>query len=274
MVSGEGCAQSMAFPEVTRVVYAINPLLEVICQLRFPPILRIESEPPATFQELIRNDYPYYACRNSLNLGFGLPPEMAAVFPRELSLPAGHQNHEFVSEDKQWILTLTRESLGLVCKSYHRWEDFRSRMEKSVNLLSTVYSPRFILRIGLRYRNLIRRSQLGLEGIDWSDLLKPWVAGAYASEHTKGDIITNSSQMTINLEDKKGQVLVSCGAVKFGERAEECYLIDADFFTSTQTEASHALERLDFLNAQSVRFFDWCIRERLHDALLGALPAS
>jgi len=32
----------MPFPEVKRVIYEHNPLDKVICQLRFPPILRIE----------------------------------------------------------------------------------------------------------------------------------------------------------------------------------------------------------------------------------------
>ena len=50
----------MTFPEVERIIYDNNPLDRVICQIRFPPILRIESELPTNFQEQIRRDFPEY----------------------------------------------------------------------------------------------------------------------------------------------------------------------------------------------------------------------
>ena len=51
----------MVFPNFERVVYKKNPLEEVICQLRFPPILRIDSGNAADFQDVIRQDYPLYS---------------------------------------------------------------------------------------------------------------------------------------------------------------------------------------------------------------------
>jgi hypothetical protein len=41
------------FPPSSRVVYRRAPLIEVVCQLRFPTLLSIESKPPADFQERI-----------------------------------------------------------------------------------------------------------------------------------------------------------------------------------------------------------------------------
>ena len=42
---------STPFPDTPRVVYNKNPLFEVLCQLRFPHILRIETEIPAAVPE-------------------------------------------------------------------------------------------------------------------------------------------------------------------------------------------------------------------------------
>ncbi len=50
----------MTFPSRQRIIYERNPLDRVICQVRFPPILRIDSEIPAVFQERIRKDFPEY----------------------------------------------------------------------------------------------------------------------------------------------------------------------------------------------------------------------
>ena len=42
------------FSNDERVIYAKRQLVEVICQLRFPEILKIEAHEPADFQDAIR----------------------------------------------------------------------------------------------------------------------------------------------------------------------------------------------------------------------------
>ena len=51
----------MIFPDTPRETYRHNPLKEVICQLRFPPILKITTASPAEFQEKIRSNFPLYS---------------------------------------------------------------------------------------------------------------------------------------------------------------------------------------------------------------------
>ena len=46
------------FSHETRCIYRKNQLAEVVCQLRFPEILKIETAVPADFQEAIRDEYP------------------------------------------------------------------------------------------------------------------------------------------------------------------------------------------------------------------------
>ena len=53
----------MLFADNTRYSYVNSPLIETICQLRFPTILSIGSTEPAQFQEAIRGDFPKYAAR-------------------------------------------------------------------------------------------------------------------------------------------------------------------------------------------------------------------
>ena len=51
----------MLFAPYERYQYARAPLVEVICQLRFPTILSIGAKEPAEFQEAIRKDFRPYS---------------------------------------------------------------------------------------------------------------------------------------------------------------------------------------------------------------------
>jgi hypothetical protein len=52
----------MAFLDnVERVLYEKNPLESVICQVRFPTILRVDSEVPSDFQDRIRGRFPIFS---------------------------------------------------------------------------------------------------------------------------------------------------------------------------------------------------------------------
>jgi uncharacterized protein (TIGR04255 family) len=257
----------MAFPDAKRVVYEKNPLEAVICQLRFPPILKIEAESPAAFQERIRAQYPLYAAKSALLLPAALPADVAALIAQGVPFGGGHNTHEFTSKDETWVLSLTRGFLALTCRSYERWESFKERLQIALVALQDVYAPAFFTRIGLRYRNVLRRSTPGLEGVGWADLLQPWMAGAFASLEAAGDIEHSAHQLLIRLPDGRSRAQVNHGLVQDGVTGEVCYVIDTDFFDGQQSEPQHALERLDFLNRQSGLFFRWCIQDRLHDAM-------
>ena len=48
----------MISPDNRRYAYGKAQLIEVICQLRFPTILSIDTREPADFQETVREAFP------------------------------------------------------------------------------------------------------------------------------------------------------------------------------------------------------------------------
>lgn len=257
----------MPFPDAERVIYEKNPLEEVICQLRFPPILRIDTESPSGFQERIRADYPFYKAKPALKLPAGIPAELAALIATDLPFGHGQAAHEFTSRDEKWTLSLTREFVALTCRRYDRWENFKDHLRVPLEALQALYSPPFFTRIGLRYRDVLRRSSLGLEEVGWAQLLQPWMAGALAVPEVAKDIEHSASELMLRLPDQHSRVRVHHGQAVDDKSQEQCYVIDADFFSEYQTETAHAIELLDFLNKQSRLFFRWCITDRLHQAM-------
>src|SRR5437016_5486281 len=169
------------FPEAPRVIYRKKPSEEVICQLRFPAILRIDAEPPASFQERIREQYPNF--RENPSSGFstmGIPADFARFFEAEFPFTSG-KTYEFASPDRSWMVHLDRDSLAVTTRAYERWEGFKEHLHYPFKALCEIYRPTFFARIGLRYKDVIRRSKLGLEGIPWSELLNPYIAAEFGA---------------------------------------------------------------------------------------------
>ena len=110
------------FSNDERVIYAKRQLVEVICQLRFPEILKIDVSEPADFQERIRRDYPQYEKKIEQ-----LPPQMVNGKP----VPQGTvNNYQFVSAEGQWRVSLTKGFIALSTYGYTRWEDFAQRLDR------------------------------------------------------------------------------------------------------------------------------------------------
>src|SRR5258708_3916112 len=102
------------FPPSPRVIYEKHPLTQVVCQLRFPPILRIQAEPPAAFQEHVRAHFPFMDRLPTVTLPEGVSPEFAQLIGAQL----GVQGYNFHSEDRQATISISHESISFLTKNY------------------------------------------------------------------------------------------------------------------------------------------------------------
>lgn len=257
----------MPFPESERVIYAKNPLEQVICQFRFPDVLRIGVSDPVGFQEKIRELYPIY--REKAEVAITIPPEIAQQIPQEIAgqFGPGKRAYDFVSGDGRWVVGLTNNFVALTDNNYERWEKFRDHFEVVFNALVEEYRPSFFTRIGLRYRNLIKKSELDLEDADWSNLLNRFIVGELASPEIKDSIDEIAHIILMNLDDGKSKVRMQHGFSKDNKGNVIGYVIDNDFFLDEQREISDGLGIITRFNEQNRRLFRWSITERLHKAM-------
>lgn len=268
----------MPFPNAERVLYRKNTLENVICQLRFPPILRIDAAPPAEFQERIRGAFPGFRqvplveAQFPPDIAATLPPDLMGTIPPEIfkhvfAGPQGNKNYEFSSEDGFSQINLTSTFIALSTKRYARWEEFKARLQIPMDALLDVYHPAYFTRIGLRYMNLIRRSALGLEGTEWRELLSPFITGVLGAREIAHQVKGLQQLYEIQLEDGRAMVKVLTTLVRPIDKGEESFLIDSDFSDPHKTDFGVAMERLDYLNARASRLIRWAITDRLHDAM-------
>ena len=197
----------------------------------------------------------------------GLPAELANFIAAQSPLRGQRVTYDFASEDEFWIVSLGKDSLALTCKKYERWEGFKRRLEGPLAALCTEYRPAFFSRIGLRYRNVIRRSALDLENANWASLLKPYLAGELSDPQVSDSVLHLAREAVIRLSEKGAVVRILHGFAEDDKSKEQLFLIDADFFVEQRTETKDAVNRLDYLKQQAGRLFRWCITDRLHDAM-------
>lgn len=152
-----------------RYLYARPPLVEAICQLRFPTILSIGAKEPAEFQEAIRAEYPRYAARSEYPMpkltGVGTPQPFGAA-------AAPVTNYNFISQDGKWKINLTNNFIALSTIGYRQWEDFAQRLDVVLAHFIRIYQPAYFERIGLRYLNAFSRKAVGMEDLLWDDLIQ------------------------------------------------------------------------------------------------------
>lgn len=252
--------------------YTKCPLEEVVCQLRFPVILSIDKELPASFQELIRGDYPEY----STNIERQQQVDFVATPGGVITQPAIQQeniNHCFASEDGNWQINLTSSFLALSTKAYDTWESFCGRLLLPVNALTQCYKPAYYTRVGLRYVDVYDRQRLGLQQTSWKELLNPAILGMAAAPGDEDDIQTVSQYAEIKLNEYESvmRVITNFGAEP-GSPAQitpDTFIVDTDTYSLKRFQVSgdEVKSCLDFMHANSTDYGRWMVTKKLFDAM-------
>ncbi len=260
----------MIFPEAPRVIYKKNPLDQVICQVKFPPILRIDADIPFEFQEIIRSDFPNYSS-STMILADLIPDELIKFAPKEFSSnlqQKGNVNHQFSTDDGAWAINLTNNFLSISTSSYTKWEDFKHKFEAPLNAFISIYSPPHFNRIGLRYIDLITRSSLGLTNRSWNELIQPYILGIQSNKDIIPSSVRSSLQTDeITLNSRNDIVRLIHGLAIKNDDQEILFVIDSDIFSESKTEVLHAIKLLNEYNLYARNIFRWSIKTTLHEAM-------
>ena len=249
------------FSNDERVIYAKRQLVEVICQLRFPEILKIDVSEPADFQERIRRDYPQYEKKIEQ-----LPPQMVNGKP----VPQGTvNNYQFVSAEGQWRVSLTKGFIALSTYGYTRWEDFAQRLDRVLAAFS------WFPRVGLRYVNAFRREALGLDGMLWKELITPGFLGLMGEEDAQETaFLKHELSATFQVPGgakanvKSGPGLLRKVNNRTRETTEEkVFMLDLDLFMDSKIELGQAVPALNIVHENAGSLFRAALTDTLSDAM-------
>ena len=245
-------------------------LREVICQLRFPAILSIDTKEPADFQEAIRAVFPRYALKQDR-----LPPKLTVVngttqVENQPTIP----NHHFLSADNKWKLNLTRDFISLSTVAYTSWEAFGKTLDQPLAQFIKLYQPAFFQRIGLRYVNMVSRQALDLGGEPWSELIEPPYLGILAEEDISEQATRQSTVDFDTALDSSCRVKVHAGPGMVKQNTpnaqaekEVKFVLDFDLYMRGEIQPMLAAGALETLHGHSTALFQGAITDKLRRAM-------
>ena len=240
----------MLLSQRPRTRYAKAPVHEVICQLRFPTILSINSADPAEFQDRIRAVLPQYVKREERPV------------PKPGQNAETVNNYHFLSADGKWKLNLTRDFISLSTLAYPGWEDFARMLDKPLAEFIQVYQPAYFQRIGLRYVNIVSRKKLDLEGTPWSELFTPAYLGPLAV--TAEFSVKMDSSSTAKIKTGTGRLQARPGTP---QDPEEKYILDLDLSMGGNLPCTFAAGALETLHGHAVPVFEGAVTDTLRRAM-------
>lgn len=256
------------------VIYERNPLAEVVCQVRFSSAPELGAEVTEDVREELRKQgYTEESAEQVLN--FKLSP---AVSPGQQLPPSITKIFHFAAPDGAWRFTYCSDFMALTCSRYSGWSEFLPRMLNGIAPLIRKFPALSVSRLGLRYKDVIEREPLGLEGTPWPELIQPFLLGPLmpnafsdGGRMDEGDLTSFLSQAVLQLEDCKLLLQSSLLSADVGNR--RAFLIDADFFDENNfgerflADESSLKSRLESLHTNAGALFRRGITEKLHVAL-------
>jgi uncharacterized protein (TIGR04255 family) len=267
----------MPFKESSRVIYERNPLVNVICQLRFPRILKIGETMPVDFQEGVRTEYPDFSIINEQQQQFTFDIQAPNASP--VSVSSGVQseiikNYKFSSSDGNWTVNLTSTFLSLSTLKYSKWEEFSEKLYSLIQLLDLCYDISYFERIGLRYIDEIKKAEYGLTENCWEDLIHGFALGFLSNSDICDEIKAYENVAELDLgEGITGRILTALGQSNASMvsatplTVEKNFIVDSDLFVF-KTLKDDAKNKLESMHKHSTNIIRAIFTDKLHNSLL------
>lgn len=121
-----------------------DPLLFVLAEFRFSDVMNIREFIPR-LQEKFRRELPFLEEQTS---------QEVSVNPQGLDIKESLQ-WAFLSQNRKTGIVLNHNRLVYMTSDYDRFESFKESCKQAITILNDEVSPSLLVRIGLRYADLI-----------------------------------------------------------------------------------------------------------------------
>lgn len=231
-------------------------------------MLALLQEPPVDLQLRLADRYPLaeFVVARPFVVGRG-PQGPVSLQGSERQLDTT-TTFKFASRDKCWTVSVESNLIALTCTRYTEWPEFRDRIEEIIQAFLSTYKVTLTTRLGLRYRSVVNRKDLGLESVPWCQLLRPEVLGSWLFFADEIDE-KSAANLSIDVEIPPGRVRIGLSTVA-SSSGDAGLMIDTDCYSEDQMDASPRalMGKAEEFHAYTSSVFQGCISDTLHAALL------
>jgi uncharacterized protein (TIGR04255 family) len=138
-----------------------SPLLLVLAQVRFSPILQMDKFIPAIQERLRSEGFPKFQAMQSTTIQIPGVTQVPTV------------NWEFMDREDKKSIVIGTESMAFAISDYSTFEDFRVGLQVALLTVQETVKLELRTRVGLRYIDLV----IPKEGKGVSDYVRPEILG-------------------------------------------------------------------------------------------------
>jgi len=243
---------TLNFPSAKEIRLQNAPLEEIVCQVKFAPILRISKDTPIDFQEEIRKRFPSLAIEQGVFLQF-----TGAAASDKPPLEAAPRVYRFRTPDEMSYLALGMDFFALSTKRYSHWDTFLNDLKLGYDAVQKIYQIPYATRIGLRFINRFNKTNTGCADFGQIlDLFRPELTCLI-----RADVWQEPSEYLsqVVLNDIQAKLAIR---IAYGKEKEEPFLVlDLDYFEEGQISLEKIYEKLNQYHTRIYDAFRWCVLE-------------
>jgi len=207
------------------------PLVRVIAQVKFPPIVSIDRpEFIGPFQEAIRDTYPIL--RPERTHGVVMGPQGSFPVPEQMAW-------RFSDPGEDWRVSLAPDFVALETTSYTSRSDFLARLRTVITALHAHIKPAEVERLGLRYIDRVKGDAVG----EITRLIEPNVLGIVGTD-LANRANHSLSETLFDLPAENAQLLARWGRIPANGTVdpaaidpiqEPSWILDLDMFSASKS---------------------------------------
>jgi uncharacterized protein (TIGR04255 family) len=178
-----------------------TPLVKVLAQVKFSPILTIETgKDVPSFQDRLRKLYPFFWEKKIQNQEIHVGSNGLSFNSTETTI---HQlaDADENNPERNWTLSLGKDFITLETNQYISREDFLERFEIILKAVNDVFQPTLVTTIGMRYIDQLKDD--GYKNV--KNFVQPELVGIMSlikESHLRGSVnettaITDEGLLTI-----------------------------------------------------------------------------
>ncbi len=262
-------------PLAPRFILERDQLAQVVCQVRFSPVLRLrQRDAVIPIQEALREEYPRYSEQQGVNI---------MITPGGVAQQANPDpQYRFQDTTGSFSAVLSHDFVALETRDFPGIDGFATRMVALAAAVVEHYAPAEMTRIGLRFINELRLPSEEPE-TEMARAISAPVLGPIGTPELLGSV--DNIQQVLELSTPENKLLVRHGLQRLGGTTVDVpptgsppphmdqpfYLLDIDAYAEAVLPFSvEGIDgRLRTFNDQSRSLFAWAVNREYRSTTLG-----